>query len=127
MHMMPVAVIVMVLSLFAPSMEGAHAGGVDACPVAEVAVGKLKAGANVSRFLADSRALDGQIKKMKGFISRSFYEAPDTGQYMDIVCWRSVEDAKKAADEVHAIPACNAYLSHYREEPDLFIHGVRRK
>ena len=29
-----------------------------------------------------------------------------------------------AAEEVHKISACNSYLGHYNDKPDLSIHGV---
>lgn len=97
------------------------------CPVVEVAIGKLKPQTDQAAFLRDSKELDNHIKKMKGFISRRFYKIESTGQWMDIVCWRSESEAKKAAEEVHKIPACNSYLGHYTDKTDLFVHGVAQQ
>ncbi len=96
----------------------------DNCPVVEVGIGKLRPQADQTLFLKDSRNLGLHLKQMKGFISRQFYRIESTNQWMDIVCWRSEGEAKKAAEEVHKIPACNSYLGHYNDKPDLFVHGV---
>lgn len=115
--------ILTVFSLITIFNFSAYAGS-DNCPVAEVAIGKLKPSTNEKTFLKDSKELDKHISKMKGFISRRFYKIEQTNQWMDIVCWKSEADAKKAAEEVHKIPACNSYLAHYTDKPDLFVHGV---
>lgn len=107
-------------------IEG-FAGGRDSeCPVVEVAIGKLKKGADISRFLVDSRAIDPEFKKMKGFISRRLFEIPETGQWMDILCWSSLEAAKAAAEKIHENAACGRYLSHLEEKPEVFVHGTVR-
>lgn len=112
-----------IFSLIAIFNFSAYAGS-DKCPVAEVAIGKLKPNTNEKTFLKDSRELDKHISKMKGFISRRFYKIEQSNQWMDIVCWQSETDVKKAAEEVHKIPACNNYLGHYTDKPDLFVHGL---
>ncbi len=95
------------------------------CPVIDVVVGKLKAGVNETKFLADSTILDIHLKKQKGFISRKFFKIPESNQWMDILCWKSEEEGKKAVEVVHATPACNTFLGQWEEKYELY-HGIRK-
>lgn len=95
------------------------------CPVIDVVIGKLKPGIDEKKFLADSTVLDIHLKKQKGFISRKFYKVPETNQWMDILCWKTEEEGKKAVEVVHATPACNTFLGQWEEKYDLF-HGIQK-
>lgn len=95
------------------------------CPIIDVVVGKLKAGVSEKKFLADSSILDGHLRKQKGFISRMLFKVSETSQWMDILCWKSEEEGKKAVEVVHSTPACNVFLGHWEEKYELF-HGTRK-
>ena len=93
------------------------------CPVIDVVVGRVKPDTNEKKFLADSLVLDIHLKKQKGFISRKLYKIPETNQWMDVLCWKSEEDGRKAVEVVHATPACGTFLGQWEEKHELY-HGI---
>ncbi|MGH2585612.1 MAG: antibiotic biosynthesis monooxygenase family protein [Dehalococcoidia bacterium] len=67
-------------------------------PVIELVLYRLKEGADEARFLKDADALTDVLRTLPGFVSRRLLTAVEDGQWADLVEWRSMEEALRAAE-----------------------------
>lgn len=78
--------------------------------IVEIAQFKLAAGVDEQGFLKEAEAVQRDfLEKQNGYMDREILKGGD-GQWIDIVHWRSMEDAKHAADAIMQDPACLGFL-----------------
>ncbi len=78
--------------------------------IVEIAQFKLVAGVDEQGFLKEAEAVQSDfLEKQKGYIDRELLKGGD-GQWIDIVHWRSMEEAKRAAEAIMKDPACLGFL-----------------
>jgi hypothetical protein len=73
-------------------------------PAVEVVQFKLAGGVDEKAFLEASDAMMPELGKLSGFITRELLKGED--EWMDIVHWNSLDEARQAAAKVMSIPAC---------------------
>jgi len=79
-------------------------------PVLEIVRFTTRPGTAVSDFLADAARMDGWLEGQPGFIRRRLGHA-DTGVWIDCIEWRSMAEARAAADGLMAEPSARPFLS----------------
>lgn len=76
----------------------------------EVVIFKTKPGVSADALTAASRAVTPVLAALPGFVSRRFGRSAD-GEFVDIVCWQTLTQAKQAAEAVMAMPVCGAFFA----------------
>ena len=72
----------------------------------EIASFKLKGGIATEDFLNASVEMeDGFAKKQNGFIKRTLAQN-ESGEWVDVVYWKTMDDATKAMESAMKSPAC---------------------
>jgi hypothetical protein len=75
--------------------------------VAEIHIARLKAGVAESAFLQAAEAIMPDVVAMDGFVRREFLKSTD-GQWVEMITWRSMADAERAAKALEALPSIQA-------------------
>ncbi|MBV7300198.1 hypothetical protein [Enterovibrio paralichthyis] len=83
---------------------------------------KLKAGADVQRFLADSESTLSFITKSGGFLYRSLSVNEETQEWTDITYWQDMESAKAAFDDFMKHESAQQMVSHIEENSVVMSH-----
>ena len=92
--------------------------------VLELVVFKLKDGAAAdSELLGASEPVSAWIASQPGFVSRSLVRDRDGGRWIDVVWWRSMEEAKAAAERAMSSPSCAPMFALIDMESTLMVHG----
>ena len=76
----------------------------------EVVIFKAQPGVSAEALTAASRAVTPVLAALPGFVSRRFGSAAD-GEFVDIVCWQTLAQAKQAAEAVMTMPVCGAFFA----------------
>lgn len=61
----------------------------------------------------------------KGFISRNFYYSDENGRWFDLIVWESMEDAKRANEQVMVNPDALKVFALMDEQSMIFSHYER--
>jgi hypothetical protein len=100
-------------------MPGEQAG-----KVLELVIFKLKEGVTREQFMATVDAVSDWLRAQPGFVSRELSYAESEAQWIDIVWWRSMEEARAAGQAALSAPACGPMFSLIEEDGALMLHGV---
>ena len=76
----------------------------------ELVTFKLIEGADEAAFLAAADAVMADIRRRSGYVNRELLKGDD-GQWIDVVHWRSREDALAAAELFNSLPTAQAFGS----------------
>lgn len=69
-----------------------------------------RAGVSEESLLMASRTVQTEfLEKQTGYIKRELFKG-STNQWVDLVYWRSMEDAERAMNDVQQSAACHAYF-----------------
>jgi hypothetical protein len=77
--------------------------------IAEIHIARLKAGVSESAFLKVAEAIMPDVIAMDGFVSRQLLKSAD-GQWVEMIYWRSMADAERAAKAFEALPSGQAMI-----------------
>jgi len=80
-----------------------------------------KTNVKTSEFEAAASAMTDVLSGMEGFIARNVGRRSD-GNYIDVVRWKDLQCAQKAADEVMKRPECQAFFELIDEETLTMTH-----
>ncbi len=90
----------------------------------ELVVFSLADGVTQQEFLATVGAVSEWVKAQPGFISRDLSYSEETGKYIEVVYWRSLEEAVSAGEASQTSEACTPMFSKIRMEDMQFLHGM---
>ncbi len=93
--------------------------------VLELVVFNLRAGTSRDEFLATVDAVSSWIAEQPGFVSRSLVEDREGGRWLDVVWWRSMEEARAAAERAMSSESCAPMFGLIEMESTLMVHGER--
>ena len=93
--------------------------------VLELVVFNLRAGASREELLGTVDAVSAWIAKQPGFVSRSLVEDRDGGRWIDVVWWRSMAEAKAAAELAMGSESCAPMFGLIDMASTLMLHGER--
>jgi heme-degrading monooxygenase HmoA len=91
--------------------------------VLELVVFKLRGGATREDLLASAGAVSDWAGSQPGFISRELSYDKEGDRWIDIIWWRTMEDAEAAAELALNSEACAPMFALIDEESTLMIHG----
>ena len=91
--------------------------------VLELVVFKLADGVSHDEFLATVDPVSRWAKTQPGFISRELAYDAEHDQYVDVVWWRSLDEAHAAAEAAMSSEACLPMFSKIELESATMIHG----
>ncbi len=87
----------------------------------EVVIFRAKPGITSEQMKNAALAVTPELAALPGFLSREF-GLSEGDQYIDIVHWRNLESAKKAAEKVMNIPICSEFFSLIDQTQMQFMH-----
>jgi hypothetical protein len=91
--------------------------------VLELVVFKLNDGATRDDLLATVDAVSAWIAEQPGFISRDLVHNGEGDRWIEVIWWRSLEDAKAAAERAMSSTACAPMFGLIDDESTLMLHG----
>ncbi len=94
---------------------------IDKTVVTEIVIYNTEAGVQRKDHIKHADAISPILAKLDGFISRQFSQASD-GKWVDIVYWKNLDSAEKAAAAVQHIPACTLFFSDMDPKNIQFMH-----
>ena len=94
--------------------------------VLELVLFELKPEVEEDVFLNHSLAVSSWAETQPGFLSRDLTKAED-GRWVDVVWWRSMADAKQAAEAAMSSDACSPMFSAIAEKSVQMIHATSAK
>lgn len=77
--------------------------------IVEIHVARLKAGVSDAAFLQAVEAIMPDVVATDGFVSRQLLKSAD-GQWVEMITWRSMADAERAAKAFEALPSGQAMV-----------------
>lgn len=89
----------------------------------ELVLFRLRDGATCDELLDSSGAVSEWVSKQPGFIDRRLLRTGDSGTYVEIVRWRSMEEASAAAALAESSPACAPLFSLIEPGSVQMYHG----
>jgi heme-degrading monooxygenase HmoA len=92
--------------------------------VLELVVFRLKEGATREQLLGTVEAVSEWAEAQPGFISRDLCYSSDDDRWIDVVYWRTLDDAVAAATAAESSEACAPMFELIDLESMLFLHGV---
>jgi hypothetical protein len=93
--------------------------------VLELVVFNLRAGTSRDEFLATVDGVSSWIAEQRGFVSRSLVEDREGGRWIDVVWWRSMEEARAAAERAMSSESCAPMFGLIEMGSTLMVHGER--
>jgi heme-degrading monooxygenase HmoA len=87
----------------------------------EVVNCRPKIDVEASEFEAAASAITNALSGMEGFVARDFGR-DSNGHYIDVVRWKDLQCAQKAADEAMKHPECQAFFKLIDEETVKMTH-----
>ena len=93
--------------------------------VLELVVFTLRPGASREELLGTVDAVSSWIAAQPGFVSRSLVEDDAGGRWIDVVWWRSMEEAQAAAERAMSSESCAPMLGLIDMDSTLMVHGER--
>ncbi len=91
----------------------------------ELVVFRLNEGVSREELLSTVDAVSGWISEQPGFISRELLNDAEGGRWIDLVWWRTLEDAQAAAEKAMTSEACAPMFALIDMESTLMVHGER--
>lgn len=90
--------------------------------VIELVIFKTKAGVSPSALKAAADKTTSVLQKRDGFLSRELSVTETGEQWADIVHWRDMTSAQKAAQAFMSEPDCQEFISLIDETTITFLH-----
>lgn len=87
----------------------------------EVVVFRAKTGITPEQLKSAALAVTSVLSSMPGFIAREFGASED-GQFVDIVHWKDIASAERAAEKVISIPVCGEFFGLIDQSQMQFMH-----
>ena len=91
--------------------------------VLELVAFRLADGVTHEEFLATVDSVSQWVKTQPGFISRELVYAAEEDQYVEVVWWRSLDEAHAAAEAAMNSNSCLPMFSKIQLESATFLHG----
>ena len=89
----------------------------------ELVVFKLNEGVSREQFLGTNDAVSRWISEQPGFISRELSYDHEGGRWIEVVWWRTLEEAQAAAERAMSSEACAPMFSLIDMDSTLMLHG----
>ena len=93
--------------------------------VLELVVFKLAAGVSRERFLGTVEPVSSWISRQPGFVSRELCHDAEGDRWIDVVWWRTMDEARAAAELAMTSEACAPMFGLIDMESTLMVHGER--
>ncbi|MDQ3742510.1 MAG: hypothetical protein M3389_16395 [Actinomycetota bacterium] len=93
--------------------------------VLELVVFRLKDGVTRDELLATNGAVSQWAAEQPGFVSREMAYDGEGDRWIDVVWWRTMEDAHAAAEKAMHSPSCAPMFALIDMEATLMVHGER--
>jgi hypothetical protein len=93
--------------------------------VLEVVVFRLRPGATRDELMGTVGAVSAWAAEQPGFVSRSLVEDREGGRWIDVLWWRSMQEAREAAERAMGSEACAPMFGLIDERSTTMIHGER--
>jgi quinol monooxygenase YgiN len=90
----------------------------------EIVIYRLKAGVNRDQFMEVSARATAWLRNRPGYLSRELLE-DDSGQWVDLVRWTTMEDALAAASAFMEVPEAAAFMDAVEPESIVMLHPRR--
>jgi hypothetical protein len=91
--------------------------------VLELVVFKLRDAATREQLLGSADAVSEWVKQQPGFLSRELSYDAEGDRWIDVVWWRTMEDAKAAAEAALSSTSCAPMFTLIDGESTQMIHG----
>ena len=91
--------------------------------VLELVVFKLKQGVTREEFLATNDALSSWAKQQSGFISREQAYDAQGDRWIDLIWWKTIEDAHAASEAAMTSASCAPMFALIDDQAPLMIHA----
>ena len=95
----------------------------DKATVIETVIYQTTPGVSGSEHIKKAAAISPILAKLPGFVSRQFSKTAD-GKWIDIIYWKNLTSAEKAAEEVKSIPECQVFFADMDEKTMQFMHST---
>lgn len=95
----------------------------EAGPVVEIVLFRLKEGIRHEDFLQAADALMLDLRRISGYIKRELL-CDASGQWVDLVYWRSLDEALAAAEQFNTLPSARPFNAMI-EPPSRMLHVQR--
>ena len=95
-----------------------------AAKVLELVVFRLREGATRDQLLSTAGGVSDWIGEQPGFISRELVHDPEGGRWIDLVWWRTIEEARAAAELALTSESCAPMFSLIDMESATMVHGM---
>lgn len=89
--------------------------------VTEIVIYNTQAGVQRKNHIKHAEAISPILAKQDGFISRQFSQSSN-GKWVDIVYWKNLASAEKAAEQVQHISECTLFFSDMDPKSIEFMH-----
>ncbi len=93
--------------------------------VLELVVFELRADTSREQLLGTVDAVSAWIAEQPGFVSRTLVEDHEGGRWIDVVWWRSMEEARAAAERAMSSESCAPMFGLIDMNSTLMVHGER--
>jgi hypothetical protein len=97
--------------------------GSEQSKVLELVVFKLRDAATPEQLLGTTDAVSEWMKQQPGFLSRELSYDAEGDRWIDVVWWRTMEDAKEAAEAALSSTSCAPMFALIDGESTRMIHG----
>jgi hypothetical protein len=91
--------------------------------VLELVVFKLRDGVTRDQLLGTADAVSAWAAEQPGFISRELSYDAEGDRWIDVIWWRTLQDAHAAAERALSSDRCAPMFSLIDEESTLMVHG----
>lgn len=91
--------------------------------VLELVVFRLAAGVSRERFLDTAGAVSAWAAEQPGFVSRELSYDAEGDRWIEVIWWRSMDDARAAAERATSSDACAPMFALIDEGSTLMVHG----
>ncbi len=91
--------------------------------VLELVVFKLKEGVSREEFLRTVDPVSRWISRRPGFVSRELVHDAEGDRWVDVVWWKTLDDAKTAAEAAMSSESCAPMFGTIDMESTLMLHG----
>jgi hypothetical protein len=91
--------------------------------VIEVVIYQTKPGVKDAEHLKNAASITPILANFNGFIARQFSKTTD-GKWIDLVYWKDLSSAEKAAETIAHIPACQTFLADIDSQKMEFMHST---
>ena len=90
----------------------------------EIVIYRLKVDVNRDQFMEVSARATEWLRNRPGYLGRELLE-DDSGQWVDLVRWTTIEDAHSAAAAFMEIPEAAAFMDAVEPESIIMLHPRR--